>query len=680
MSRWQPSSSAARSRNANRQRPLPSGYVSIRDILEGSIAVNRVVNVIGLVKDRRAPMQTSKSDWKSDLTIYDKSVEQDDDSLKVSIFRPESEMPQPDVGDVIVVISAKLQTYRGELSLLSHWSTVFHVYSASKIPRPPKSAKEALEAPSRPKDRPPEDKEHEYVAWLYHSVDKYALPDTDTFNIRVEQSRNVKEKFHTLNDVQDSQFCDIIVNVVKDPFGLMDKATLWVTDYTENEAFFKFSWDTTEVSEGRDGDPYGYTVAMNADSNNWPGPYGRRSMQVTCFGLHGEFIMKEVKAGQWVRLRNLQIKYGRNGNNLEGFLREDRNNAYGSGVPVDILATDDPENVDPRLKEAIRRKRDYEKVKKKQRMTFAANEGAKGNGGKRKAEDQGELKLNRKTRRAEKRAMALKRVEEQERESEAKLGLNELVKCESDDQPIFAVSFIVKPIPWTTTVEGQEVTLTLPFTCAKYRAHVRVVDFRPSKLVDFATWRKSAEYDLLSDCSGASDSELNEEQGTLDKYTGEKIWEWQFALLLEEANPKHKGEDDRFWAVVDNNEAQQLLNVDALDLRANPDDLDKLREQLFKLWGNLEECKQQEAQRQTMNQKRITANEPPPTSPIGPPNTNQAPAGKDEQESAVSNKPFACCIRQYGVQVPEKDAKKANAGEGKRWERAFGLFGTKICN
>lgn len=44
----------------------------------------------------------------------------------------------------------------------------------------------------------------------------------------------------------------------------------------------------------------------------------------------------------------------------------------------------------------------------------------------------------------------------------------------------------------------------------------------------------------------------------------------------------------------------------------------------------------------------------------------------------VSNKAFTCYIKQYGVKVKEDDPDLANAGEGKRWERKFGLFGTQI--
>ncbi|KAI1075876.1 hypothetical protein F5B20DRAFT_558244 [Whalleya microplaca] len=669
MSPWQSSASAAQSRTANRQRPLPSGFMSIRDVLDKTIPVNRFTSVIGLVKDRRTPIPTNGTDWKSSLTIYDKSTEEEGTGLVVSIFRPEPEIPIPDAGDVVVVVSAKVQFYRSEVSLLTNKATLIHVYSAEKIPRPPKTAKQALCPPLRPSDRAPGDREHEYVSWLYHSIDKDSVPDSAAFQYNVEQSRNVKDKSSILGDVQEGRFYDVIAYVVRDPFEEMDKTTLWVSDYTENENFYKFSWDATDTSEGRDGDEFGYVKTINKAVSNWSGPYGKRSMQVTCFEPHAQFVSSEVRTGQWIRLRNLQVKYGRNGNNLEGFLREDRSAFGGSALQVNILETDNPELADKQLKEAIRRKRDYEKAKKGQQKSLAAaKEDGNKTGTKRKAE-------NAKQRRAEKRAAVFEKVKEQEEKIEANIGLNELVKCESLDQPVFLVPSIIEPVSWNTTVEGQEVTLILPFTCAKYRANVRVVDFRPRKLENFASWRKNTEYDLLSDYSGASDSESDSDgQGTLDRYVGPKTWEWRFALQLEEADPKGKGEPCKVWVVVNNTEGQQLLNLDASDLRADPDDLAAVREQLSKLWGNLEERKQEEDRQALKNQKRIANGQPPESSPPVLSN-NQARAA---DEPALSNKPFTCCIRQYGVKVPESNPRRANAGDGKRWQRVFGLFGTRI--
>jgi protection of telomeres protein 1 len=47
-------------------------------------------------------------------------------------------------------------------------------------------------------------------------------------------------------------------------------------------------------------------------------------------------------------------------------------------------------------------------------------------------------------------------------------------------------------------------------------------------------------------------------------------------------------------------------------------------------------------------------------------------------ELAPRNKPFTCCVKQYGVKVKEKDPSKADAGNGERWQRMFGLFGAFI--
>ncbi|OTA99635.1 hypothetical protein M426DRAFT_324951 [Hypoxylon sp. CI-4A] len=680
-------SGSALSKNANKlHKSPPPGYVNIRDILEESIPPGRFVSVVGLVKDRRSPRETSGTDWKSTLTLFDKSIENEPErGLPLTIFRPQSEIPEPDAGDIVVIVSAKVQSYRGEVSLLTNRTTAIHIYSASKIPKPPASASKALQAPLRPYDKLPKNSEHEYVSWLYHTINKDAVPDAATFVMQVSQSRNYRNKFKTLAEVKEGQFCDIIVNVVKDPFDQMGKTTLWVSDYTENEAFYKFSWDPTETTGGHDfGDPFGYTTKSSAPSR-WPGPYGRLSMQVTCFGNHAEFVNEEVKARKWIRLRNVQIKYGHSGSNLEGYLRED-DSAYNPGVRVDILTIEDPEEIDPKLKEAIRRKRDYEQAKRSQRKNFTDNQNGNQAGGKRKAKGQ-EGRVSSKVRRAQERAQKLKDVELLEAMREAKLGLNESIRCENSDQPVSAVSSILEPIPWKTTVKGEEVTLTLPFTCAKYRANVRVVDFLPRKLEQFTTWRKGTEYDCLSDNEGASDSESDGDDGdnqtTLDRYTGEKIWEWRFALLLEEADPKNKGEDNRIWALVDTQAAQLLLSRDASDLRENPSDLDQLREQLFKLWGNLEECKQQELDREAANKQRLAANQPPPTSPLQT-STNpshhqaQTTTSHNSKNTSLSNKPFACCIHQYGIRVREEDPAKADAGDGKRWERVFGLFGTKI--
>ncbi|KAI0023563.1 hypothetical protein F4780DRAFT_786292 [Xylariomycetidae sp. FL0641] len=691
----------ASTRSSARRRELPSGYTSIRDILSQSVSVGRTVSVIGLLKDHRLPIPTNGSgetilligvpvialslirfaDWKCVLRLYDKSTEDDDAGIDINIFRPQKEMPNPSAGDVVVLGPAKVQIRFGEVSLLSNKQTVIHVYSSNKIPKPPNSAKVALHPPLRATNRPPTDKEHEYVSWLYNSIDKEVIPDRAVFQEQAEASRHVRDKFSKLQDVREGKFCDIIVHVVREPFDQGDITTLWVSDFTENEYFYKFTWDGTSTSDGREGDPYGYVTTTIGAAKGWSGPYGKRSMQITCYEPHSSVINTVVTAGKWVRLRNLQVKYGRNGSNLEGFLREDR--AHPERIQVEVLETDDRESIDPRHKEAIKRKYDYEKQFNKQKKNFAANGGAN----KRKADDANEPKSNSKARRQAKREAARKKAEEQERRAEERLGLNELIKCESQDIPVTPVSAITEAIPWTTTVDGREATLTLPFACAKYRANVRVVDFRPRRLVDFAVWRKNTEYDVLSDCSSDSGSSSDDDDGdgTLDRYAGPRTWEWRFALQLEDADPKLARNGGattppRFWVLVDNTEGQQLTGLDAGDLRADPSTLSALREVLFRLWGNLEELQTQEQARQRAAQRGL---QPPASSPPPPPTGGGSAPAPAPTANLVSNKPFACCVRQYGVRVRERDPDRADAGaagegRGWRWQRVFGIFGTKI--
>ena len=471
-------------------------------------------------------------------------------------------MPKPAAGDVLVIHSAKVQSYRNTISLIAHKSTSFYIYSAADIPKPPQSALCALQSPQNARTLGEAD--HEYVSCLYHFTNRDSIPDEITFQNRVDQSARRKDKFCKLDSVIDGQFCDVIVNVVKAPFDEIDKTTLWVSDYTENDAFHKFSWDGVKLgAHGRD--QYGgYTDTLTA--TKWVGPFGRRSMQITCFEPHASQVKSEVQLGQWIRFRNLRIKFGKSGLNLEGVLHEDRD--FNNRLQIEVLKLNEKDNCDPKLRDAIQRKKEYENLKKQQK-SFAENEMAGGAGGKRKAEN------------------------------------------------------------------------------------------------------------------NDSDSESDSDRGSPGPTSEQKVWEWRFALQLEDADPKLKGEKDKFWAIVNNIEGQQLTGLDACDLRRDPDVLNSLREQLFRLWGNLEELKLQEQNCQITTRQRVAANLPPPSSPmdIGHQHAQQKmddAKSKGYSGVGLSNKPFSCCIQQAGVKLREPNSLLADAGEGRRWQRVYYLFGTKI--
>jgi len=150
-------------------------------------------------------------------------------------------------------------------------------------------------------------------------------------------------------------------------------------------------------------------------------------------------------------------------------------------------------------------------------------------------------------------------------------------------------------------------------------------------------------------------------------------------------------------------------------LRRNPNLLTALKEQLFTLWGDLEEqkCAILKSEAKGKNDLPSSSLEselcssPPQKGGEQPdidsdienehsnPNLSRGNinssvlqerdannASNSDQKTpsglVAKNKAFTCCIKQYGIKVKEDDPKKANAGNGQRWQRKFGLFGTQI--
>lgn len=102
--------------------------------------------------------------------------------------------------------------------------------------------------------------------------------------------------------------------------------------------------------------------------------------------------------------------------------------------------------------------------------------------------------------------------------------------------------------------------LILPFVNQNYRANVKIVDYFPSKVQDFAVGRRNTEYDMLSNYSGGDESDL--EWDSQSPTNGRDVeWEWRFAFEVEDAGSKLP--KDRMWLMVNNPEAQALLNEDA---------------------------------------------------------------------------------------------------------------------
>lgn len=89
---------------------MPKGFVTVASLLAGEVKAGSFVDVVGMVKDHQMPTATTR-DWKSSITIRDLHVEEDQDGIKLNIFRPEErDMPQEvDPKDVFVALKVKVR-------------------------------------------------------------------------------------------------------------------------------------------------------------------------------------------------------------------------------------------------------------------------------------------------------------------------------------------------------------------------------------------------------------------------------------------------------------------------------------------------------------------------------------------------------------------------------------------
>ncbi|KAM3423006.1 hypothetical protein BST61_g480 [Cercospora zeina] len=203
------------------------------------------------------------------------------------------------------------------------------------------------------------------------------------------------------------------------------------------------------------------------------------------------------------------------------------------------------------------------------------------------------------------------------------IGMNPNIRCHHDEGEVFqSIKEILDADNARHTNQTPNgVRYVLPFINAKYRACVRVIDYHPKSLEEFVV--QPGVKDGIHDPDACY-------------YEASPKYEWAFSLLLEEASDHGRaGKRDSLWVHLQHEQAQYLFRdlPDPDDLQHRDGLLEQLKEKLFLLWGNLEEQ-----------------------------------AGGEE----LSNKPFQCCIEEYGIEVDEA----ASALTG--WQRMYSMFGTSI--
>lgn len=459
----------------------------------------------------------------------------------------------------------------------------------------------------------------------------------------------LSKKFRLIKDLRDGEYVDLLVLIVNKYYRCPGDVELSVADFTENQQLFNRPhpdddprWQLTN----RDGDELGY---IRTGARKWTGPYGYRTLLVKLWSPHAEAAYKDFSEGDIVFLGNVHIKFSPSAK-LEGVMHGDR--AY----PDKIGILSPREDAKPFIKDLNERREQYEKEqerneqkktkKQKQReRKMQAQEKAQ-----RSVQEHQQKEVSDKapsTARTPEREQATSIVESANRHGTCSvfttvfilMKIAKLFKVRSGNPDIQVTSLedILDSAHRKYKAPSGEV-VDLPFINAKWRVRVRVVDFFPDALEDFAH--------TTSDQAKDDDSDVEMD---MDMAPSGKRWEWGFCLLVEDAKLRRGRDAIRIPLYVSNKSAQYLLKMDACDLRAKPHELSKLQEKLCVIWGNLEEVKQVKA---------------------APTTESAAKRPRLEEEKVdAQNVAFECCLEEYGVQ--------AN-GPGNGWEPIRHMFETTI--
>jgi len=120
----------------------------------------------------------------------------------------------------------------------------------------------------------------------------------------------------------------------------------------------------------------------------------------------------------------------------------------------------------------------------------------------------------------------------------------------------------ISDTPYLSDKAPSGIERKLPFINMRCRARVRVVDFYPPQLEDFAQCLDDSSYnDVFSDSD-------NEEMLYIDSSSSQKptSWEWAFYLLVEDAKPPPGTEKPvRMKLLIAADDAVHLLKLDATE-------------------------------------------------------------------------------------------------------------------
>ncbi|CAI7632169.1 unnamed protein product [Penicillium glandicola] len=578
------------------------------------------VNVIGVVVDTLPLYRTRGSSACVTFTIKDYDFDGPTwrGGLKVKYFNDnESYLPIVKLKDVVLLRNIRVTTYQNKpTGVVSQQSNVSWV-----IFRPEPSLSSNPFITSGPIPFEPSLKEMDQAQSLLDrtSAERIVVqPSTSRSEPAFQQSSHVQAHsqaqksgglpYITIQSAKVHRLCQLFGQVVNLNTYDSEKCLLYLTDFTENEELVNYKKPGDDDESGPEGDRFNYVQK----TKNWPGPWGKLTIQVTLWEPHATYAREHLKPGDMALLTYARIKEGRGG--LEAAVHEDRR--FPEKIHIRKVNSGD----DERVQEVMNRRAEYWKIH-----------------GEPKADTKKAKKRNKKV---EQKKEAQKEEGQLTMQAASRIKLNQHVKTKNYTVPILPLEKILLAETHKNNAPGG-VVYQLPFQNVNYHSQVRVVDFFPPNIEDFAVQTTSAP--LFSNHKGATEPKLG--------------WEWRFCLLVEGAEPKpSKQAREVMKLYVCGQDGDFLLDDDAFNLRENPRRLEAIKEKLFLLWGNLEEEK------------------------------SKAMASDQQSWGPVKSCPFECSIKEYGVQCTHGKDPNVMDVDGEvciqpgcfGWERRFAMFGTTI--
>ncbi|PGH01792.1 hypothetical protein AJ80_08958 [Polytolypa hystricis UAMH7299] len=627
---------------------IPAGFMSV-GTAKGLTPGSSRASIIALVVDVLPPKSSGTGTFMSTFTIKDGDLDSEPwKGLKIRFVKnSEAEVPAPQIGDVILVRNIPINHFNNQIIGVSAFrlSTPWIIFKkgsglngrTSLICHPPDTRAtqaEASHAASLLGCKIPE------------AASAVSVPAAITPKTTLASTTSRGRKFTLIKDVTCDTFVDLIGQVVKTFPEDYNRFMLYITDYTTNNLLYTQQPPSDTANFGRDGDEFGY---ISHARRQWPGPYGQMTIQVTLWHPHCQYARSNVKENDFVLLENVRVKPGRD-SGIEGNIHTDR--IYPEKVTARVIH--DNEN-DPRVKALVKRKIEYWKqMKAGGSNNDEPKDQSTRNKKKKKPPNQKEKQEDKKTQQVENRLKPA--IPTRAKHDE----LNAHVRANKPTVPCSPLSSILHNESHNNT-SPDGIEYRLPFQNLQYRSSIRVVDFFPPNLEDFAV-RYDVESAMLSDAESVDEHDDDDGEGESAMRRRRWRWEWRFCLLVEDGKPRlraNPGEErERMQLFVAEADAVFLLQMDAVNLRKDPRSLGQLREKLFILWGDLEERKAAKGDDDAFN---------------------------EDDRKASTAPPFVCCIKEYGVKVEvdsemqeNDDAEDDMLMPSLGWERRFRMFGTTI--